>query len=73
MSICRRRSISIFLTFAMLASIPAFALGTVQIGGYVFQCQNTCVVNVSASGMSVSDSGGGWVTMYARGRLVPAT
>jgi len=54
----------------MLAPMLAAAESSVDIGGYTFYCQNTCVVGQGASGMYVTDSQGGWVRIYsAHGRL----
>lgn len=57
-----------------LASPNSNATGTVRVNGYSFYCENECVVTQTSSGMVVSDSQNGWVTIWsAVGRMpVPA-
>lgn len=66
-----------FLKIALsagLMSIPlmASAAGSVEINGYTFYCQNTCVVSQNGGGLSVSDSLGGWVRIFTPGGRLPA-
>lgn len=61
----------LFSIVALLAvSLPARAVSTVTVNGYIYQCQNTCVVGVNSNGsLYVSDSDGGWVQIMARKAL----
>ena len=55
---------ALLLLAAVVATSNVHAAGSVQINGYTFYCQNSCVVYQSPGGLSVGDSRGGWVRIY---------
>jgi hypothetical protein len=66
------RTLLLAAALALLTTpTTSFASGTVQINGYIFLCQHTCVVSTGPTGLFVSDSQGGWVVMHRKGVAVP--
>ena len=69
----RNSSFKILLsTGLMTIPLMASAAGSVEVNGYTFYCQNTCVVSQNGGGLYVSDSLGGWVRIYTPGGRLPA-